>query len=239
MLDDIANIANGIITGITPDKLVTGFGIFSGAASIASYVSGFSVNKDINTIKKSLKTIEEIKHDLQYYSNEETKLLNVINNNIDIFSTNNIGSQINVLNTIIKLHHQQNNLLKRQQEIILESINEMKKIISSTQFNIGEPIRIKSHFTDDLIKDPFGMGVHEFALFDYNIFNRNDNFVTQNTSPIIWNDTNGNKLYGKINKNVIRNYGFDIETGMYTARYEGYKYSSRYGMYLPNIIAKK
>lgn len=35
----IENIADGIITG---------FGIVSGAASIASYVSGFSLEKDID-----------------------------------------------------------------------------------------------------------------------------------------------------------------------------------------------
>lgn len=214
----IENIANGIITG---------FGIVSGAASIASYVSEFSLEKDIDKIKKSLKILEDIKTDKN------------ISNNIDVFYHNNTNHQKEVLNSILSLYEQQRKQMDKQNRIILESVNEMREIISSIRFNVGSPINISSNFVKNLVNNPFEMGIHEFSRFDYNLFESKDNYITPNISPIIWNDTYGNKFFGKMNKNIMSKYGFDIKSGTYTAQNDGYIFSSRYGMYLPSISIRR
>lgn len=222
----IENIANGIITG---------FGLVSGTASIASYVSGFSLEKDVNKIKKSLRTLEDIKTDISKQNDRESILLNNISNNIDIFYHNNINHQKEVLNSVLNMYEQQKNLMDKQNKIILESVNEMKEIISSIRFNVGSPVGINTSFVQNLMNDPFGMGIHEFSKFDYDLFERKDNLITPSMSPIIWNDTYGNKFFGKMSKNVMNKYGLDIKSGIYAAQYEGYTFSSKYGMYLPRI----
>ena len=222
----IENIANGIITG---------FGIVSGVASIASYVSGFSLEKDIDKIKKSLKTLEDIRTDINKQRDKDSVLLNSINNNIDVFYHNNTNQQKEVLNLIVNLYEQQRNHIDKQNKVILESVNEMKEIISSIRFNTGSPVSIDPNFVRNLMNNPFDMGVHEFSEFDFDLFEGNNNFITPNISPIIWNDTYGNRLFGKMSKNVMNKYGFDIKSGIYTAQYDGYTFSSKYGMYLPNI----
>lgn len=222
----IENIANGIITG---------FGIVSGAASIASYVSGFSLEKDIDKIKKSLKTLEDIRTDINKQNDKESILLNNISNNIDIFYNNNTNHQKEVLNSILNLYEQQKKQIDKQNKIILESVNEMKEIISSIRFNTGFPVNINTNFVRNLMSAPFEMGVHEFSKFDYDLFESKDNFITSSMSPIIWNDTYGNKFFGKMSKSVMNKYGIDIKSGIYTAQYDGYTFSSKYGMYLPNI----
>ena len=70
---------------------------------------------------------------------------------------------------------------------------------------------------------------------DYNLFEGKDNYITPNISPIIWNDTYGNKFFGKMNKSIMSKYGLDIKSGIYTAQNDGYTFSSKYGMYLPSI----
>lgn len=222
----IENIADGIITG---------FGIVSGAASIASYVSGFSLEKDIDKIKKSLKTLEDIKTDINKQNDKESILLNSISNNIDVFYHNNTKHQKEVLNSILNLYEQQKKQMDRQSRIILESVNEMREIISSIRFNTGSPVNVNTNFVRNLMNDPFEMGVHEFSKFDYDLFESKDNFITPSISPIIWNDTYGNKFFGKISKNVMNKYGLNIKSGIYAAQYDGYTFSSKYGMYLPNI----
>lgn len=226
----IKNIANGIITG---------FGVVSGAASIASYISGFSLEKDVDKIKKSLRTLEDIKSDINRSGDKESILLSNISQNIDVFYTNNKKQQADTLKTIIDLYEQQKNMLNRQYEIISESIHEMKDIVSSIRFNTGSPVKIDANFTKNLINDPFEMGVHEFSNFDYKLFDSENNFITPTMAPIIWNDMFGNKYFGKINKNVTNRYGFDVKSGVYTAKYDGYSFSSKYGMYLPNILINK
>lgn len=222
----IENIANGIITG---------FGVLSGAASIASYVSGFSLEKDIDKIKQSLRTLEDIRTDINNLNSKESVLLNHISNNIDVFYHNNTNHQKEVLNSILSLYEQQRIQMDKQNRIILESVNEMKEIISSIRFNVGSPISINSRFVQNLVSNPFEMGVHEFSRFDYNLFDNKDNYITPNITPVIWNDTYGNKFYGKMNKSIMSKYGLDIKSGVYTAQNDGYTFSSKYGMYLPSI----
>lgn len=226
----IENIANGIITG---------FGIVSGAASIASYVSGFSLEKDIDKIKKSLQTLEDIRTDINNQNNKESILLNNISNNIDVFYHNNTNHQKEVLNSILSLYEQQRKQIDKQNRIILESVNEMREIISSIRFNVGSPINISSNFVQNLVNNPFEMGIHEFSRFDYNLFEGKDNYITPNISPIIWNDTYGNKFFGKMNKSIMSKYGLDIKSGIYTAQNDGYTFSSKYGMYLPSISIRR
>lgn len=226
----IENIANGIITGL---------GIVSGAASIASYVSGFSLEKDIDKIKKSLKTLEDIRTDINKQNNKESILLNNISNNIDVFYHNNTNHQKEVLDSILSLYEQQRKLMDKQSEIILESINEMSEIISSIRFNVSSPININSNFVQNLINNPFEMGIHEFSRFDYNLFEGKDNYITPNISPVIWNDTYGNKFFGRMNRSILSKYSLDIKSGIYTAQNDGYTFSSKYGMYLPSISIRR
>ena len=226
----IENIANGIITG---------FSLVSGATSIASYVSGFSLEKDIDKIKRSLKILEDIKADINKQNSEDSILLNNISSNIDVFYHNNTNYQKEVLDSILSLYEQQRKQLDKQNRIILESVNEMKEIISSIRFNIGSPININSNFARNLVNNPFEMGIHEFSRFDYNLFEGKDNYITPNISPIIWNDTYGNKFFGKMNKSIMSKYGLDIKSGIYTAQNDGYTFSSKYGMYLPSISIRR
>lgn len=125
--------------------------------------------------------------------------------------------------------------MDRQSRIILESVHEMREIISSIRFNTDSPVNINTNFVRNLMNDPFEMGVHEFSKFDYDLFESKDNFITPSISPIIWNDTYGNKFFGKISKNIMNKYGLNIKSGIYAAQYDGYTFSSKYGMYLPNI----
>ena len=119
------------------------------------------------------------------------------------------------------------------------SVNEMREIISSIRFNVSSPINISSKFVQNLVNNPFEMGIHEFSRFDYNLFESEDNYITPNISPIIWNDTYGNKFFGKMNKSIMSKYGLDIKSGIYTAQNDGYTFSSKYGMYLPSISIRR
>ncbi len=87
----IENIANGIITGV---------GLASGVTSLASFVSGFSLEKDVDKIKKSLRTLEDIRRDISSNSDKESILLNNISHGMDVFYTNNMKQQKNVINSI-------------------------------------------------------------------------------------------------------------------------------------------
>lgn len=225
----IENIANGIITGV---------GLASGVTSLASFVSGFSLEKDVDKIKKSLRTLEDIRRDIRNNSDKESILLNNISHGMDVFYTNNMKQQKNVINSILDLYQQQKHMLDRQQEIISESIHEMKEIASSIQFNVGSPVNIHSCFAGNLMNDPFAMGVHEFSNFDYQSFDDDKHLITPTMSPIIWKDMRGNQYMGKMNRNVMERYGFDVKSGVYTAKYDGYFFSPKYGMYLPEVFVR-
>lgn len=225
----IENIANGIITGV---------GLASGVTSLASFVSGFSLEKDVDKIKKSLRTLEDIRRDISSNSDKEFILLNNISHGMDVFYTNNMKQQKNVINSILDLYQQQKHMLDRQQEIISESIHEMKEIASSIRFNVGSPVNIHSSFAGNLMNDPFAMGVHEFSNFDYQSFDDDKHLITPTMSPVIWKDMRGNQYMGKMNRNVMERYGFDVKSGVYTAKYDGYSFSPKYGMYLPEVFVR-
>lgn len=218
-------IANGVITG---------FGVVSGCASIASYISGFSLEKDVDQIKKSLEVLEDIKRDINQVCDKDDIILTKINDGIKQFYTNNKIKQEMIINDIYRLFKEQNKLFVCQQDIIMNALNEMNQILNSIKFNIGVPMNINNNFTRDIIIDPYRMGIHEFSPFDYSFVN-NPGLITNNISPIIWSDTQHNMYYGKISKDVLNNYGFDVKTKMYSAKFEGYAYVSKYGLYLPDI----
>ena len=218
-----------------------GLGVLGTAASIGSFVSGFSLDKDINRIKKSVSRLDDIAIHIKSMNDIENRasgLLKGIHDNIPVFGCDNFTQQQMVVRELNQQYLNMQNQISHERKLIIEAMHEMKEVVKSVTFSQGERIPTSEHFVQSILNNPFMAGMHVAKPFDISnlsAMNITQRVVNRNISPVLWNNGFGQTIYGIISNTTLNKNGIHVQLPSY-ATVEGHIFSERHGLYLPSLI---
>lgn len=228
-------IANGL------NFTLNALSVASNLTSIVSYLSGFSLEKNIDQIAKSVQSLNDISKridDLSKTSYQSNILLNEIATKIPTFRGNDIYNQGLALQHLSQLWEQEQLQRKHERDLLYDTINEMKNILQSFRYAQSQPQEIPRKMLNTLTVSPEKV-LHYIAPFNStDIMNQSitQRIMNQNISPVILQYPNNQSYFGAISNQYLYDHGVKLHVPQYTASIDGHIFSPKHGLYLPSIL---
>lgn len=223
-------ISNGINIGL--DVISGGAGL----SSIASYVSGFSLSKNIKQIESSSRCLKDIQSEISHITetNSSTNdLLRQIQSSVSYFTkTNSVKEQQNIYTSLLnQLAVQSQQQMIQYKKMTDEILHEFERVLQSIRFEQGPRQMISPQLVSNVMQNPLLAGIHSFSELSIDALEKYKS-ITPHSSPIIWG-AGQNKYCGIIGRDYLRANGVQVS---YNAKYEGYSFDLKSGLYLPQIV---
>ena len=215
------------------ELIANGLNVAGSLASIGSFISSFSVDRDRKSIEKSVQNIERNLNDFNKVFKEIGKpgyLENYLSNLIDSKTFNNITS-----NEILKAI---NTASKDQERLIVALSESISEIKNAYHFKKTEYTPFNKNFQKELINDPFRIGISQFwDISEVHSFENFPNKILSNiNTPVLWsNPFNGRKFIGEMHNSNLHRFGIDVNIPHYKFNNNGFAYDTKRGLYLPTI----
>ena len=220
-----------------------GMGVLGNAASVASFASGFSLEKDIQSIKKSVSRLDDMaKHikNLDKGVHHTNSILKGIQSNIHVFKEDDFTKQQLTMQELFRQYNATQSEIIEERKFVLEALQEMWEIVKSVRYTEGNKVPFSESFGRTILSNPFTCGIHSMTPFvdisDLASKNIAQRIVNNNISPILWNNSLGQTFYGSISNSTLKKHGIYLSTPSY-AEMDGHIFSDHYGFYVPRILA--
>lgn len=223
-------ISNGVNIGL---DIISGG---AGVSNIASYISGFSLSKNIKQIESSTRCLKDIQSEIAHITQVHSStndLIHQIQSSLSCFTdTNSIKEQQKIYTSLLnQLATQSSQQMIQYKKITDEILHEFKQVLQSIRFEQGPRQMISPRLISSVMQNPLQAGIHTFSEFSIDALEKYKS-VTPHSSPIIWG-TGQNRYCGIIGRDYLKAKGVQVS---YNAQYEGYSFDLKSGLYLPQIF---
>jgi len=225
------------------ELIANGINILGNLASVGSFFSGFSVDRDKEAIKKALGGIEKRFAEFDQIFREISRP-DYLDTYISSFA-NPKGEHIRSAEILglLKTSQEQFNrstrsLFNSHQKLIVSLSDLVLEIKNSYKWHTAPPQPSNGNLYRSLIANPHEIGVPEF--WDISSVRSPEFFPAKIMSnihtPIRWNNPyNGSNYMGNMNNNVMQNFGYGFKLPHYKYHQDGFIYDSKSGLYLPDV----
>lgn len=225
------------------ELIYNGLNIVGSLSGIGSFASGFSMDRNINSIKKSLDVLETNYSKILNASKINQTILEEVAPIINNYKNHNIPNLQNISINQIQNHliDFRKDLSTSLKEILESTLHEMRTILDSTHLTEGKRIHAPKNLLYDLTKNPFNTGINQFwDISESGLWNLNKRrIINRNISPITWsNPLTGQMFLGEIPLTNLYKYGMNVQPPNYRNVVDGCIYSDRYGLYLPSYYVE-
>lgn len=208
----------------------------SGVSSVASFISGFSLSKDVQKIEASTRSIRDIQkavegiRDLNSSTNAQVKqVLSDMRRFTDVATPT---QQYQIYDKLLTQFATQSDYQIQQFKKITEEIlHEFKNVLQATQFSQGKPQMVSHRLLSDIVKNPSDFGM-KFSPDSTAQFLDQCGMVTSSSSPTLLSTSHQN-YYGTIDNRVLKSYGVNVS---YKQSLSGYFLDAASGLFLPTIL---
>jgi hypothetical protein len=141
--------------------LLNGLSVAGSLASLTSFASGFSVDKNVAQIQKSLQRLEQLQEEVLHDSRISRAVLDnavpLLSSFADLKNPNQQSLSANALEQIIGSIHREE--AERTRLILSDALQEMTAVIQSFHLTQSPPIQTPAHIFQRLVRDPYEAGV--------------------------------------------------------------------------------
>lgn len=224
------------------DLLLNGLNVLGSVGSLASYVKGFALERDVEQLKASVQRIAKISEELRFARVEVPDRL-VENFLADLSVLKSFGRSESPVQLLAKYEEALRQAFRRQlgywgQELV----GELRSLSEAVQLSETEPLLVDGDLFERVRLDPGGMGVSNMAqVRDGRIWHSaGGRLVTRASAPIFWEDPwSRRRFMGTVPMATFRRYGLHIEPPRYQQAKDGFVYSERHGLYLPVLFLER
>jgi hypothetical protein len=199
--------------------MFNGLNLAGSLASLGSFASGFSLEKDVDQIQASLRRLEHLLDELLDASGVSRGILEEVAPIVSGFRNLTDPSQqalsVGGLEQLRRSIHRE--VTETTRSILATVLAEMRAVVGSIHFAQSPPRETPRNILRRLITDPYDAGVTE-----------------------IWDISDGG-LYARdeprlVNPTRLRQFGLDVHPPKYTHNIDGLVFSERHGLYLPSYL---
>jgi hypothetical protein len=215
-----------------------GISIISSLASTGSFLSSFSLDRDMKAIKNAVINIE--KQHAEYNSfYKGTDKSNYLEDFILPFIDGEQSHKISSNDFLKFLESSHEHYKSSNDKLILTLSSLVSEIKNSYNFHSTQQQVNPNRIYNTLLNNPFDAGITQF--WDISSINSYEQFpskiISNGNSPILWNDRSGRRYLGEANNNFLKNnWGLNINIPHYKYNQDGYIYDAKSGLYLPQLI---
>jgi hypothetical protein len=218
------------------ELIANGLNVIGSMSSAGSFISSFSIDRNMKIIENSVLNIEKDLKDFNSLFRDIGKpeyLEKFLENLIDSQRRNEIKSD-EILNAL--------SLANKSQEKLIMSLTEfVKDIKGAYKFIKTDYAQSVRSLHKELIYNPFNAGISQF--WDVSASNSLDNFpgktISNSFTPISWTNPNsGQHFLGEMHNNSLHRFGINVQMPHYKFNQDGFIYDATRGLYLPNVSFK-
>ena len=224
------------------DLLLNGLNLAGTAGSLASYLKGFALERDVKQIKESLLRLERLNEDLK--SARSLVPPDLIGNFLgDLSGLRSFGRRKDATQLLADYEQNLREGFRRQASSVVEDlIGELRALSQSVRVVESEPLMFEGDLFNSVRLDPWAAGVRQIVeIPDGRIFKvARHQVMTADSSPLLWEDPWSQKRFmGTIPLAGLRRYGLRIEPPRYQRANDGFIYSASHGLYLPGLFLER
>lgn len=224
------------------DLLLNGLNLAGTASSIASYVNGFALERDVRQIKASLERLERINEELK--STRSLLPPDLVGNFLgDLSGLKSFGRSGNPAQLLANYEQNLRDGFRRQAISLVEDlIGEFRALSQAVRVVESEPLMFEGDLFNSVRLDPWAAGVRNIVeVPDGRIFKvASHQVITGDSSPLLWEDPwSQRRFMGTIPMAGLRRYGLRIEPPRYQRANDGFIYSTSHGLYLPVLLLER
>lgn len=228
------------------ELMANGLNIAGSAASVYSFIKGFSVDRDLQEIMKRLPKIEELLYEIRDRPQCNVIILEKAAPIIADFSQfNNPGQTWHAAEQLERYATSPNTgLTQSERNILNEAASQMKKIALAYRYTESDPVLMPKSLLRDIIDNPSDLGLeHQQDITGGGLLGQpvktGQRYILENSSPITWcNPLTGRSFVGEMPFSVLSQYGLEMEPPSYECSENGHIYALKSGQYSPLILGE-
>lgn len=220
------------------DLLFNGLSAAGSAAGVASYISGFTLERNVAQIRQSLERLEKLHRSLASRTSfPDSQFFNELLG--DFSGLRALGQQRGAEQLLQDYDRQLREQFRLQASSVVEDlVGEMKALSQAVRVVETEPVEVDPRLMHGIHRDAWGTGIRDIIEVPqgrlYGATGRR--LVDRESTPLVWTDPRSRKRFlGTMPLGQLRRYGVHMGAPTYHVAADGFVYSPSHGLYLPTF----
>lgn len=222
--------------------MFNGLSLASSLTGLYSFASGFSLDKNVDQIQKSLQRLEGMHGQLLDASRVSRTIVEdvtpIISSFTDLKNPTQQSLSATTLEQIVRSIHREETETTRS--ILAAVLAEMRTVVDSVRLAQSPPIQTPVNIWRRLIADPYEAGMTGISdISEGGLWAREQpQLVNPMLTPVTWaNPLTGQAFLGRMPLSRLRQFGLDLHPPSYPHATDGLIFSERHGLYVPSYLA--